>query len=109
MRNPPVPYARVTPRTATSTANSAIAITLAAVEGETHVLHAIQCGYDSAPTGGTITVTIGGTTVFSEYVSTENEDWEFPQPIYGESNKEMVITLGAGGGTAIGKLNVQTS
>jgi len=109
MQNTPVPYAKVTPRTATSTANAAVSITLAAAAGEFHVLHAIQCGYDSTPAGGEITVTIGGVTVFSEYVSSANEDWGFPQPIYGESNKEMVITLGAGGGTAIGKLNVQTS
>lgn len=109
MRIVPQEYADITPRTATSTANAAVSITLAADEDEIHALYAIQCGYSASPSGGTVEVSIGGTVVFSEYVSGANLDFEFPKPLYGDKNQAMVITLSAGGGTAVGKLNVQTS
>lgn len=109
MRLTPVSGAKVTSQTNTEAANTAVVITLAADADETHVLHGIQCSYSATPTGGGITVSIGGSDVFDFDIVGTEQVFDFPKPIYGQKNQAMVITLKAGGAAVIGSLNVQTS
>lgn len=105
----PISQAKITPRTDTEAADTAVVITLAADEREVHVLHAIQYSYSETPTGGGITVSINSTVVFDFDITGTEGTIEFHAPVYGKENQAMVITLKAGGGTAVGSLNVQTS
>ena len=106
---PPDSLGKIIPQTDTEAADTDVVITLAAQEKEWNVLHAIQYSYSETPSGGGITVVIGGTTVFDFDISGTEGTIEFPAPVYQKRNQAMVITLKAGGGTAVGTLNIQTS
>lgn len=94
--------------TATSTAGGAATITYAAVSGQVHLITGIAWSYDSAPTGGGLTVQDGsGTVVFSMSITAAG-----PGSVYfftakqGSINTAMIVTLAGGGGAVIGKVNV---
>ena len=88
--------------------NVAAVVTLAADADQTHVLDALYYSYDAAPTGGLLTVTIGGTTVFEVDVTAGGpDDFEFPNGLYNDAkNEEMVVTLAAAGGSIQGIVTV---
>ena len=88
--------------------NTAAVITIAAVANRKHWLHNIQWSYSADPTGGRLTVTSGGVTKFDVDIITGGPGG-FGLEIVGGVNEEVVITLAAGGGVIVGKLNAQYS
>lgn len=88
--------------------NAAAVITLAAVPGEFHVLDQLWFSYSAAPTGGRLTIAIGGVTKLDLDVTQSGPG---PIPLNrmngGKANEEVVITLAAGGSGVTGKLNIQ--
>ena len=111
MRNSvhPHPDGKVTASTVEGAANTAATITLAAAADTRHVLHAIQYSYAGTITTAGITVSVAGSDVFDIDVTIKEGTIEFHAPIYTSENEAMVITIKAGGGTSVGKLNTQTS
>lgn len=101
--------AKITTETSTSSANAATSITKAADANEVHALHSIACSFSASPTGATVSVSVGGSTVFSMYVVGTELLVDLDKPIYGSKNEALVVTLSAGGSGITGKLNVQTS
>jgi len=95
---------------ATALANTAVVITLLAAPGMHNILHNIQWSYDSAPTGGRLTVEDGlGTIVWdADIVAAADRLEALDTFIVGSINTDMVITLAAGGGAVIGKLNTES-
>jgi len=97
--------------------DTAVAITIAADADNFWVLQKIIWSYDGDPTGGSITVTIGGTTVdyfditsggpgFMDYSIAGNG----MTGLYNTSrtkNEALVVTLAAGGGTVEGSLTIR--
>jgi hypothetical protein len=97
-----------TPNKATAAANTAVTVTLAAVAGESHRLTYLAYSYSASPTGGQITITDGGTTIFDLDVTSSWEVFESLPPggIKCSTNSAVVLTLAAGGAGIVGKLNV---
>ena len=86
-------------------ANTAAVKSIAAVPGKRHVLAFLGWSYSAAPTGGSIKVEDGaGTTVFDLAIAVAGHDM-LPMAIRGSINTAMVITLAAGGGVVVGRLN----
>lgn len=88
-------------------AATAAVITLTAVADRRRVIHNIQWSYSETPTGGLLTITDGGTTVWQIGIPSGGPGG-FQLVIPGGINSEMVITLASGGGTCVGKVNVQS-
>ncbi len=89
-------------------ANVAAVLTYAADANGKHTLGAIFFSYSAAPTGGRLTVTDGGATVFDLAITGAGPDAiYFDPPLSGTQNAALVITLAAGGGTVAGKLNAR--
>jgi hypothetical protein len=100
-----------TPQHATSDANDTAVITLAAATDTIHALDSLQWSYSAAPTGGKLTIAIGGSTVWEVDITAAGAGPNiiFPKGVYQTTgNEAMVLTLAAGGGAIVGKLNAQT-
>jgi hypothetical protein len=97
-----------TSKTHAPAADTAAVVTLAAAgEGVSHVITGIYFGYDDTPTGGSLTVTDGGSTVFQIPVTAAGAGFiPFDPPLKGTANSEVVVTLAAGGGSVSGAVNV---
>lgn len=101
-----IPVGGIVNESATAAADTAVVITLAAVPGVRHIVHAMQWSYSATPTGGRLTVT-----------GLKDDDWDidittsipggYNSPLVGEINTAVVVTLAAGSGTVVGKLNIQ--
>lgn len=105
------PYSQVVlPDEATSSANAAVAITLAAVTGKRHYLAMVLWSYSDTPTGGRLTVSglDNSETLDIDIVAAGPGPVLLP-PLAGKVGTAMVITLAAGGGTVVGKLNIMTA
>lgn len=92
---------------ATAAANTAVTATFAAVAGMRHVLTGCIASYSAAPVGGRLTVTDGAATVYDVDIIAGGPT-PIPLPaggIMGTVGAAMVVTLAAGGGTTVGKLN----
>mgnify|MGYP001603033601 CR=1 FL=1 len=93
-------------------ADTAAVITLTAASGKRHVVDKIFGSYSAAPTGGllTISLTVLGTAVsFLVTITAAGPfDFDFPVPLQGDDNTAITITLAAGGGTVVGKVNALT-
>lgn len=90
-------------------ANTAAVVTLAAVTKNYYIVDAMQFSYDGDPTGGRLTVAIGGETVFDVSI-TKGGPGPIPIPpglTRGVVNEACVVTLAAGGSNITGKLNLQ--
>lgn len=85
-------------------ADTAAVVTLAAVVGERHVIHAIRASYSATPTGGGLTVTSGATTILT--LAIVGTSLILDGPLIGGVNEAVVVTLLTGAGTVVGKLNV---
>jgi hypothetical protein len=84
-------------------ANTAATQTIAAVVGKRHVLFKIAYSYSAAPTGGRLSVTDGGTTVFDVDITLAGPGaFTLMEPM--GINSEMIVTLAAGGVGITGKL-----
>ena len=98
---------------ATSTANSAATITVAADEEQFWAIDWITASYNAGSPDGTLTVAYGGTTVWEVDIKGE-ETKHFPfdaRPLYDDDStpkdKALTITLSAGGTSVIGKVNAR--
>jgi hypothetical protein len=94
--------------TATADANTNAVLTVAAIAGQIHILDTLWFSYSGTPTGGRITIAIGGVTVLDQDITASGPG---PLPLNrmngGRENQAVVITLYAGGVGVIGKLSVQ--
>ena len=86
-------------------ANTAATITLAAPTSGNRRINQIAWSYDGDPTGGRLSITDGGSTVFDLDI-TKGGPGYLPHPIQITDGAAMVITLAAGGDGITGKLNV---
>lgn len=89
-------------------ANTAAVITLAATENRRHVVHFVQWSYSAAPTGGRLTITNDGALVLDVDI-TAGGPGGFNVYKVGGVNKEVVITLAAGGAGITGKLSADAT
>ena len=96
----------ITAATATAAANTSVAITIAAVANRKHWVHNVQWSYSENPIGGRLTVTSAGVTKFDVDITTGGPGG-FSLEIVGGTNEQVVVTLAAGSGTCVGKLNIQ--
>jgi len=95
--------------TAVSGAGAAVALTFTPAEPNDFVeIGQIDFSYSGAPTGGGITITDGGTTVWQCDLSTAGPaSIMFTQPRMSRAKgNTVVVTLAGGGGGLVGKLNV---
>lgn len=106
-------YQQVTPSSFSSSdshapaANNPAIVTYAAQVNLAHSIDAIMWSYDGTPTGGRLTVTDGGTTVFDVEITSGGPGFfNFPGGIRGSENSALVITLAAAGASVEGKLYV---
>lgn len=91
----------------TPSANTDAVITVTADSNQFWVLDWIAFSYDGNPTGGKITVEIGGVVAMELSVTSAGlQHLDFSTaPVYTETkNQSMVITLAAGGAGVTGKL-----
>lgn len=93
---------------ATAAANTTVVITYAAVSTKRHVIGGVAWSYSAAPTGGKVTVEDEAGTVIFEIDITAAGPGEVPfrVPKRGRENKDLIITLAAGGVGIVGKLNI---
>jgi hypothetical protein len=88
-------------------ANTNAVVTYAAAPNVAHSIDSITWSYDAAPTGGRLTITDGGVTVFDIEITAGGPGFfSFPGGIRGSENSALVITLAAGGAAVEGKLYV---
>jgi hypothetical protein len=92
---------------APAAATAAVITKAAAGAGIHHVISGIAFSYSAAPTGGNLTITDGGVTVFNIDITAAG--WgqiNFDEPIMGDANAAMVVTLASGAGAVVGKVNL---
>lgn len=88
-------------------ANTAAVLTYVAVATLKHVIRGVAWSYDGAPTGGNLKIEdVSGTTVFSIDIIAGGPDLIPVQLKANAVNTAMIITLAAGGGGIVGKVNV---
>jgi len=92
--------------TATAAADTAVAITYAATASVAHKFRKLVWSYSEDPTGGALTITDGGTTVFQINITAGGPGFIPLDDMKFTSNSAVVVTLAAGGGTCVGMLNV---
>jgi len=85
---------------------TAAVVTFPAKEGHRTIVQNIQWSYDTAPTGGLLTVVSGATTIFSLNVSAAGPGG-YNLTLIGGINEAVVVTLASGAGAVVGKLNAQ--
>jgi hypothetical protein len=98
----------LTPVSGTAAANTAVAITVNGVAGQTIRLAALSWSYSAAPTAGTITVVVNGVTIFQSDITAAG----FAAALIAQGGlvcqvgQSAVITLTAAGAAVVGRLNV---
>jgi hypothetical protein len=98
----------LTPVSATAAVNTAVAITINGVAGQTIRLAALSWSYNAAPTAGTITVVVNGVTIFQADITAAG----FAAAMIAQgglicqAGQNAVITLTAAGAAVTGRLNV---
>lgn len=94
--------------THTPGANAAAIVTLGAPgAGQRWVIGGLYWSYNTTPTGGQLSFTIGGATSFTEYVTAGGSGFiPFTPPIRVALNTAVVVTLAAAGAAVTGSLNV---
>lgn len=124
MQGKPIPLHGATFGDHRPAVNTAAVVTHAAAAGIAHVLHWILWSYDSAPTGGKLTVTINGAVVleidiagvagsplfgFISFPAHADENGMGQGGIYGDVNQALVVTLAAAGAACKGKVAVKVT
>jgi hypothetical protein len=89
-------------------ANTAAVVTYAATASVKHCITGVAWSYSAAPTGGKLTITDDGATVFAMGITTAGAGFvPFAMPKkQAVANKAMVVTLAAGGASATGIVSV---
>lgn len=89
-------------------ANAAATITVAADADQFHALDWVGWSYDATPTGGKLTVAIGGVTFAEADITSAGPGMlRFDPPLYNSEqtkSEAMVITLAAAGAGVTGKV-----
>lgn len=103
-----------TPKFAQNHGEAADAQTVITITGDADhfwVLDWLVWSYSHVPTGGRLTVTIGGTTYLDiDITSAGPGPLRFDLPLYNPAftkGEDVVISLAAGGGSCVGKLSVR--
>ncbi len=87
-------------------ANTAAVVTLAAAgANKRRVVRTAGWSYSAAPTAGKVTISDAGTDVWAQDITGAGPAIETLEYV-GGVNTQIVVTLAAGGGTVVGKLNV---
>lgn len=103
--------ARFARATGTAT-NEAVTVTIPAVADQQHVIDWVHSSFDSTVSSNiAVTIASAGTTIFKSYVRPTGtaltpQQFRMGQGLECGINKEVVVTLGASGGTLTGELNV---
>lgn len=109
---PNIPNTAVLKSTSTSAGGAAVAKTITGVAGQSGLavlrtwLCAIQWSYSAAPTGGRLSITDDGNSIFDVDITAAGPGG-FQICLPGTAGKDMVVTLAGGGGAIVGKLNLQ--
>jgi len=104
----PVTETASTPVSGTAAANTAVAITIVGVAGQTIRITHLSWSYSAAPTGGAISVVVNAVTIFQldDPATTDNFITLPPGGLKCAAGFSAVITLTAAGAAVVGKLNV---
>lgn len=107
-----VPVAAVpsTPASATAAVNTAVVVTVAAVAGQAVRITSLSVSYNSAPTGGAVTIVVNAVTVLQLDISAAGPT-AIPLPAGGlecAAGFSAVITLAAAGAAVAGRVNVSS-
>jgi hypothetical protein len=105
----PSPWGPALPaNSVSSTANAAAVRTLpAATDGTSNCIDGLMVSYTSAPTNGLLTIEDGtGNIVFRIDITSGGPQYIMLRGFSGSPNTPMIITLAAGGGSDIGRINV---
>lgn len=88
--------------------NAAAVVTVAAAATKCHAISGLAWSYSGSPTGGTVKIEDGsGTTVFSLDITAAGPGSVlFGKPMRGTVNTALIVTLAAGGGGVVGKVNL---
>jgi len=87
---------------------TAAVITIAADADHRWVLETLSWSYDALPTGGLLTISVGGSVKYKEFITNKGPGF-FPVCGWNEDgakNEALVVTLAAAGGAVTGTLNV---
>jgi uncharacterized protein with beta-barrel porin domain len=93
----------------TASANTAVVKTYTADASYRHAISKVICSYSAAPTGGKLLIQegTGPTTLFDIDITSAGEHIiDLGDFRTSGKNLSMIITLAAGSGTVVGKLNV---
>jgi len=96
-------------RSAPVGANAAAVVTYNADPRRRHQISGLAWSYNATPTGGQLTITVGGNVVFLIYITTGGAgffDWG-PPIRTANVNTALVITLAAAGAAVTGSVNVK--
>lgn len=91
-------------------ANTAAVVTYSATAGAKHAIGMIFASYSATPTGGLLTITDDGATIFALQIAAAGPvvvDLSDYPIVASVANKAMVVTLAAGGGSVVGALTVR--
>ena len=88
-------------------ANTAAVVTLGAPgAGRYNVIASVEWSYDDDPTGGSLVITDGAITVFTQYITTGGPGFfQWVPPKRFGTNSAVTITLAAGGAAVTGSVN----
>ena len=108
MQGEPNTHARTKTARATSTANAAGVVTIAAIADEWHVIDQVDVSYSGAPTGASLTIAFGGVTKYLAQIERAGiVSVRFDRGLMtGTENEAVVFTTAAGGGSLTSEVNV---
>ncbi len=87
--------------------HAAATVTNAAVAGQRTVIDGVAWSYSGGTPAGSLTITDGGTTVFSVDVTANGPGQvTVPKGLSSAVNSALVVTLADGGASLVGKVNV---
>ena len=90
----------------TGAPNTAVVITLPVSAARREFAGSIVWSYSAAPTGGRLTVAGGGFGIDVDIIAGGPDYIPFAIPQHATDDVPIVITLAAGGGVIVGKLNL---
>jgi hypothetical protein len=93
---------------ATAAAATAVVVTYAAAVALRHVITGVSVSYSAAPTGGKLTITDAGVTIFEVDILLGGPTTIhfFTPKKQAAVNTALVVTLASGAGAVVGKVNV---
>jgi len=90
----------------TESDDTAVVITVSGVDDAIHVLKHVIWSYSAAPNGGNLEIKKASDVVFSTAITAAGQGSLLDLDLEFGVNQDLVVTLAAGSGTVVGKLNV---